>query len=1154
MRVLSFFGFFLFCGNLWALTCLEAKQNILNKCCINQSEWPNFPLPGKDPKIKTYTISGCGNLPPATVQCYDGSPSAIPANGSSTQSPLGPDSEITGNAACTQAFDQAKLACNTGNGDILAPNCSSKVVSTVALPFCSDVAAIHQQLKNTNCEALEKCRIDRTKPTVGIPNGSVVDCIDATIKTQVAKNMPNGSVTPDSSSSYQGTTPSSSNNSTPPFQDITEIPGFDPSALNAPMSTLRLQLPGNFLRFYVRNTAIASGLKKVSGIKGLACDSKALACALDPIEAAGFLPEKDVIEKDIEYTFKTKSPGVVNVSQVVYKIHFEPNDKEPRDDIIVHWDGEIDVKTKAKLGVDFNNLILGYIPMHDPLNKSKDKNNKNYNTSLSPIDSKASYLDRTLLFTNLSYNQCAILRDLKFKIKDNKPKFSSTSGIAINGASTGVLPSYKCECAPPSADAKENEKNQPGHFCIADPYPAQFEVPVKSLFPNVKINVPSVPPNQPDSTSWIMAEVRCSQALDILLFNGLNQSPKTHTTTELRLQHAFNILSIPEDRRDALRDELRNFGCNGQVVRRMVVGSYATQTTGWGILEAGEFASSAVGFSAMQPIQGGKLEATFAKGGLRIEFPFFARAEEWVEQVFGKYLGFVFKLIIKFVRFILEGVMTALVNYVAEGIMVNGVPGNTVVINAGSSTFAAHGLLLDSSTTNGGTKLSASLKRLRNTQVQISFDKLDYKWATPSSCQNIAGGFGTVWEKLVALVTCPVHVVTGLGEYVLFPIKNFIMQDSLGIFGNLLGDEISAFSGVATTAVTKLETSSEIASIIKKSFEIVTLEPNYTLRDAFPPLAQQNIPRGIPAPLNLLCGLDPNADLACGIVQAVLNGSFNAPGAQIIRLGSMTHYRSMTDYGSNLFASDWNFPTVRYCVSGDFPSGTRDYSYGQAQTPNTPNGLLATINDIREIRMSATGSNISTDYRNQCTAFVDTKIRSHNMTRPLIGGTPMSFETVVLPSIRTNYLINEVFVCRDNEACDMNRSTATARACAMNSSCDVTATLAGRQAPLRLRAELAMCSLAADVFLRFCQNGDPATCNAQGVNFRNALTQLNFWGPVLRQNLISRGCAANPQCAPLLNAFDNAASYGTDCAGLLRGFGYTIRPVVQPNQIPAEFL
>jgi hypothetical protein len=121
--------------------------------------------------------------------------------------------------------------------------------------------------------------------------------------------------------------------------------------------------------------------------------------------------------------------------------------------------------------------------------------------------------------------------------------------------------------------------------------------------------------------------------------------------------------------------------------------------------------------------------------------------------------------------------------------------------------------------------------------------------------------------------------------------------------------------------------------------------------------------------------------------------------------------------------------------------------------------------------------------------------------------------------------------------------------CAKQANCDLTGKI-GKEAPIRLRATAAVCSLMGDIWERECTGGT-AVCNANNVKYDNLLHKLPTAGATVN-NLLGVACPANSSCAPLLQAVSKIDGYASDCSNIMKNMGFVIPDQLAPADIPPE--
>ena len=245
--------------------------------------------------------------------------------------------------------------------------------------------------------------------------------------------------------------------------------------------------------------------------------------------------------------------------------------------------------------------------------------------------------------------------------------------------------------------------------------------------------------------------------------------------------------------------------------------------------------------------------------------------------------------------------------------------------------------------------------------------------------------------------------------------------------------------------------------------DFADLEGNYAIIDqvfsgftnSFNPNVAQTIPNPMasspannPTAVSIfsnLCTAGVNPDLNCLMAQLLTNPTLvdgEILGC-ITRTGAKTHYRSTWDIPDVVpnYLESADFPPIRYCDDGDKPNISLD-NYIYNYTGVTPR-LIEQLKDFNEVDVITSGG-YKIGWRNQCAGFIDLKFGGAiRLLPPSSGASGVPKEEHIfelLPTKRTNWLMNEWLTCVDGYSCNLFE------------------TLVGK------RAQLAACSLAGDLW------------------------------------------------------------------------------------------
>ncbi len=711
---------------------------------------------------------------------------------------------------------------------------------------------------------------------------------------------------------------------------------------------LRIEIPGNFIRYMMARTFFKKALEMMDGQDGFECEPDELECSIDPLELADLSPFLTIDKENFKLSAKKASYG--------YRLYDLWAGEE--DSVYIQWSGEIRVETSSKMKLDLkDNATLAVIPLHEP-----DAAN-GYSTD---VEVSERWLDRAQLVLELPDDRCSPLQGNQYNDK----------------YITWTTP-FSCNCTGNDA-GKTN-------YCVVDPYEREES----------EINIDDL-----ESAGADLVEVVCTDPLTTAEGENLSEYLSNQGYSD---EFVAQVITT-----------LRDFGCAGRTVTRV-----ATEE---GLI------TSAIGLEFTNIMDLGALQATMEPGIFTIKFPFFGTAIQYLEKT---WWGWLFSWIIEIIQKLLEAIISA------KGTLLLNVLVNTASASLGDQEMLLHGVISHSlGTDDSDPDISIGLRRLATDAPEVKITNFGFSWETPS-CDSMDGP-----EDLLNLITCPFEILVNLLKYVLSPITNLLLTlaDHMFDLMNFINDEIS---GVVINEVAKIEDSNQIAALIKGTVVSTSTNPYYlaeeyadqeqlgqllgVVTDSLPVL--QDLAKTIPPPLVQLCLLAGNSDtaggVACQIVKIFAGGfdvdsgskGVNEVRVDIPRLGAKTHYRSMADFEELSSMLNDDLPPVRFCLPGDNPPGSEVYDQDD----------LLILTDFNEIDISDEESAKPHDWRTQSALFLD--LKAHGQL-----SIPGLASLLIKPTERTNLLINEVFVCKDNEYCNPAKNY------------------------IRDRAELALCSMASDIW------------------------------------------------------------------------------------------
>jgi hypothetical protein len=1063
--------------------CLQAMEAIRSRCCGNAFTPPSSrPVRASTGTARLYDCA-TGNF--TEIEC-------VPRAGAVSREIWGRPieregaDEKAGSASCKRAL-QGLAACGPlGKGDE-RPLCEdSQKGSSLALPICEDVEDLSRELEESDCSPLNgtecstpgsTCLVDGLDQSLGGLDGQPLSSNPEDVKLLKAPPEQPGTGTPAPLSPKQ-----------------LPVPDW-----NAPLPVLRLQIPGNFLRFFLANAALPSALKgfeqktKAANLGGIACDPAALTCTIEPLSVVPNLDQ--VIQKALKSNFK------MDVARNGQGWRLS-NLRFTTEAVKVIFHGNVDLNPKEPIRIDLKHgTHLEIVPLHDP------KATNGYATTLVPIDRQASFLDRALIVTGLKGGECTAL-------------------AGKNAGYITYIQPYRCSCGAPDATS-----GSVLNFCVADPWPRVMMIP-------------ELAPDAMKAKGWFAREAFCNErplAANASGFQVNNTDvgagagplpPATQLSAETPLITFYKALGMTDAALTDLANTFEEVGCSGRRMKRLAFGPELPINTGNFSFAWGQRLTSAAGFKLGTRVDLGALEVKVGatEAWIEVQLPIFGKAEEWVRKKFGAF-SFIVKWIIRLIRHILEATLTLLATVtLKEG-------PNHATFDFGHLDFEVHGLLSHATGEDGGSQLEIGVRRVVSSAPSLNPPELGLEWDAPACKDLLAANGDGIGARLKKLLACSVELPSATIEQATYPLKHFLAEDVFGLLGLLEGKIADKLNSITLEQATKLESKNDLAGLIASASRTVLLRPYYLVNDASAARAAMatapgedldqeatEILRRLPPPFNQVCLASSQPAFSCLVTNLFAGHRLRVPGATLLRVGAMTHYRSFWEGDQKSVFTDWNYPTVRYCVGGDTPPGLKAYSfYGSAP-------LLQRLTDFDEMDRTASPADPATDWRTQCAAFLDLGVKVHTTTpRSAVGP---ARDVVVVPSVRTNFLLNEVFFCPDNASCDPATPTTEKRR------------------SLRYRAMLASCSMLADFWYASCpEDANGLHCD-QVQTYANAAIDANSTRQVLL-GMLTQSCGTDASCQAQVNAAANAADPMNTCLGMLAEQGFSIPPTLKASDVPA---
>lgn len=976
-----------------------------------------------------------------------------------------------------------------------------------------------------------------------------------------------------------------------PFRDYPPPPpGIDTADPSTPDSLslaasqrivpgFRIEVPGNFMRFHLRNLVLPNAMQwmaqeKLPGtqldgkpVDG-SCDVATLSCQFNP---AHLFPLDDFINKAKTYTPPvspsfSQPQGLVGIrvrrTQTGWRLS---NPEFWAGPFQINWWGDANIDEVRPLrfqlsGPDTHFYVL---PVHDP----RDQNAPALATSLSVLDTKARFLDRAWVLFNLDRQMCW---NIQHQHLDGGQVRAGTSekdalGTAAHGF-TYVQP-YMCSCG--------NAYSTVGNYCVIDPHPREISVPgISADFTNRQQFLNSVDGLQPGSAT--LKEVFCDDV------ERVNRDPKSDigpgASYYRTKDNVWNSFGMSGALLTKLRSDVHQFGCANINLPLLDAGDHrkirARGDIGPPNIEIAREIHSGTGVEFQTKVDLGKVRVSLSPAPITIDFPTEFKVHKWVEERYPVFAFFPFVAIIAWIIDIVLTLIGALLTVLVSiqlywiGAAFSGLIAPTLDVDGGQMNVTVQGtvsVVNDANTTFQGiganvpqSHLQFNVRRVITSAPKFTVTQ---PWAVnlkAPACNALAGGEGStgfeeVLNFLKNTVVCPLEVVSNMYTVLTLPVKKFLLWFLNDLGWDILGVAEEAITATATDGAA-LPLSNQVdlmASTVQQTLDF----PRLMVTDAN--LKAQLAP--MQPYFDEVCLLTSEPVMECQIAQMF---GYYVEGPTIVRLGAKTHYRSMQEFGVNSVteilddiptAHAWGepfYPPVRYCYGGAVPvAGRADYT-------DQPGGLLAGLSTLEEMHYTPAGSPTPTDWRTQCAAFADMRLKLHFRATPpgeigrILGLPPMEF--IVAPSVRSNFLLNEVFFCPTEASCDLRPDITPIMDCLGTSQCNLGNAMMAYlnnpafsliSPPIKLRAEKAVCSLLGDIWYRADATASFTNLLAAGPGGESALVAA-----------IGATCPKNKSCAAQIARIHQVYGPWTKaCNVLLKGSGL-FDPVrtLKESEIPDE--
>ncbi len=244
-----------------------------------------------------------------------------------------------------------------------------------------------------------------------------------------------------------------------------DIPGPSyklPKNHNEVPEKLRLEIPGNFLRFFTARVGIMSAFDQLadSNLESLQCDPDAMVCTLNPMVAGGKLAKavqkKSNDDSNLNIGFEETHDGII-----INHLHYEVGEWGGLG-LSADWVGALRIQPRDRqvLKIDLGSKSkMRWLPLHNP-------NGANgYRTNVK----EDHRLDRAKIAAGLTDNELKALRNIRHFDTPNRGIQAPTTIDGLNGHYVTYLTPFSCQ----STGARQN-------FCVWDPYPRESS-PILSI-------------------------------------------------------------------------------------------------------------------------------------------------------------------------------------------------------------------------------------------------------------------------------------------------------------------------------------------------------------------------------------------------------------------------------------------------------------------------------------------------------------------------------------------------------------------------------------------------------------------------------------------------------------------------------------------------
>jgi hypothetical protein len=921
--------------------CAEATTAMQAVCCTTAAVAP--PLPGEGLPEESVTYTDCLTGQPVTVPCT--STAEMSAKTETVTEADGGKELPKPEQACLDAVKKAQGACPDmpQTDPVQEIDCGAGAGQATALPSCEQVKAMADAF--AGCAPAPVERWGHFAP-------DTLDPVFAALPVPPANVAPTTPPPPEEAT--RGTAPPT------PFA---RLGGANPNAL---VDTLRLEIPGNFVRYQLATGPLHAAFAQAGGLQGFTCDADKLRCVLNPldmIDLAAVIPSTESFSITPSRTLYPDGYVGWNLNSLTITA-----DLGGYGTVTITWDGSVDLRLEKPVEINFGPPSrLSFLPLHQPDDDYPNSFDNSYSLAgMAPLDRQLNHLDRALLLGKLTHAQCDAL---------------SLAPIYL----TWRLP-MKCNC-PPETGAETG-------YCVTELYP-RADMPAV-----VMDHITASPAAHAVTCTDPMAVSAYSYAEELA---GTPDPNLSNVRVDLPVDTWLNQGRHGTKPAAEVKDDLVRYGCSGRISKRLPMGTQTSLLYHDQLYDAGIKVSSAAGLELKTTVNTGGLRVAVNPGFVRLSIAIGVKVEEWLKKHKLGPLGWLLKWVLR----VLEGIVNQAIQFELPP------PGsvNEAWFTLEPIDLTVHGLLSQVQQAAGpGVKqgLALGVRRIVTSKPGLGSNDwgLGFNWGK-AYCEE-ATGDATLVERFNAFFVCSAEWLSSIVGLAAEPLQAFLTKQLLDAVFNITGNVNELMLQTVVTNVESQEKGNIVATMLQDAVVNTFFYPYYAGTLGSETQARDG---ELPPGLATACAAAPNPALACTLAHLFV-GNGLAEGElwlDLQRVGAKKHALSTGAVSGP--AESFCLPEVRYCVVGDQPGGAADFTTADRSGSQ----------DFVEVDANPPDS---WDWRNQCALFLDLSPQVKGKLR-----TPTTYnEVAVWVSRRTEVLLNDIFVCRNSVACHPGQPALAARA------------------------------------------------------------------------------------------------------------------------------